>query len=225
MTDEALSALTAVPYLMDVDASLVKMIAARAVRQEYAAGQIVLLEGAPEVAIYIVQQGWLKAVKISSDGREQVLQFIGPGEVFNAIGIFIESINPATVIALESSTVWVVQKDDMLKLLDDYPQLARVVIRRLAGRIQQLVTMIEDLSLHTIEVRLARYLIKQSTEDQLQRPRWATQAELANRLGTVPDVLSRTLRSLAKENLILVKRNQIQILDYEGLAAKAGLDQ
>ncbi len=224
VTDEALRALTAVPYLTDIDASLVKMIAARAVRQEYAAGQVVLLEGSPEVAIYIVQRGWLKAVKMSLDGREQVLQYIGVGEVFNAIGVFIESTNSATVITLEAATVWVIQKEDMLKLLDEYPQLARVVIRRLAGRVQQLVAMVEDLSLRTIEVRLARYLIEQSTAEQLHRPRWATQAELANRLGTVPDVLNRTLRNLAKEKLILVKRQQIQILDYKGLAAKAGLE-
>jgi len=222
-SEEAIRALAAVPYLKDVDADLVEMIAKQTVRQDYEAGQVVLLEGEQEVAIYVVQEGWFKAVKIASDGREQVLNFIGPGEVFNAIGVFVESANPATVIALESSVVWVIPQHAMLKLLDDHPELARVVIRRLAGRIQQLIAMVEDLSLRTIEARLARYLIEQSSADQLQRPRWATQAELANRLGTVPDVLHRALRSLAKENLIQVERHQIQILDYRGLEAKAEL--
>ncbi|MBK8030949.1 MAG: cyclic nucleotide-binding domain-containing protein [Chloroflexi bacterium] len=124
VTDEALRALTAVPYLTDVDASLVKMIAARAVRQEYAAGQVVLLEGSPEVAIYIVQRGWLKAVKMSLDGRSRCFR-IGVGEAFNAIGVFIESTNPATVVTLEAATVWVIQKEDMLKLLDESPNGAR----------------------------------------------------------------------------------------------------
>lgn len=225
VSDEAIRALTAVPYFTGVEMALVKTIASQTVRQEYAAGQVVLLEGDEEVALYIVQEGWLKAVKMSPDGREQVLHFIGPGEVFNAIGVFVEAANPATVITLEETTVWVIQKNAMLKLLDDYPQLARVVIRRLAGRIQQLITMVEDLSLRTIEARLARYLIEESTAEQVQRPRWATQAEMANRLGTVPDVLSRALRSLAKENLIMVERHQIQILDYKGLEAKAGLDK
>lgn len=220
-SDEAIRALTAIPYFVDVDVNLVKTIAKYTVRQKCDAGQVLFLEGEQEVALYIVQQGWLKAVKISSDGREQVLHFIGPGEVFNAIGVFVESSNPATVIALEPAVVWVIQKEIMLKLLDDYPELARTVIRRLAGRVQQLIGMVEDLSLRTIEARLARYLIEQSTDEQLQRPRWATQAEMANRLGTVPDVLNRALRSLAKENLIRVERHQIQILDYSGLEAKA----
>lgn len=90
---------------------------------------------------------------------------------------------------------------------------------------QQLIRMVEDLSLRTIEARLARYLIEQSTEQLLSRPQWATQAEMANRLGTVPDVLNRALRSLAKDNLIRVERHQIQILDGEGLENRAGLDK
>lgn len=225
VSDEAIQALTAVPYFAGVDSALVAMIAGQTIRQEYDTGQVVFLEGEQEVALYVVQQGWLKAVKMSPDGREQVLHFIGPGEVFNAIGVFVESTNPATVIALEPATLWLIPQAIMLKLLDDYPELARVVIQRLASRVQQLIAMVEDLSLRTIEARLARYLIEQSTAEQLQRPRWATQTELANRLGTVPDVLNRALRSLAKDQLIRVERHQIQILNYNGLEAKAGFDK
>lgn len=225
VSDEAIQALTAVPYFAGVDSALVAMIAGQTIRQEYDTGQVVFLEGEQEVALYVVQQGWLKAVKMSPDGREQVLHFIGPGEVFNAIGVFVESTNPATVIALEPATLWLIPQAIMLKLLDDYPELARVVIQRLASRVQQLIAMVEDLSLRTIEARLARYLIEQSTAEQLQRPRWATQTELANRLGTVPDVLNRALRSLARDQLIRVERHQIQILNYNGLEAKAGFDK
>ena len=223
--DTVKGALSSVAYFADLDAALIETIAQQTKRQHYDTGQVVFLEGEQDVALYIVQSGWLKAIKMSPDGREQVLHFIGPGEVFNAIGVFVEAANPATVIALEPTTVWVIQQQVMLKLLDDYPTLARVVIGRLAERVQQLIGMVEDLSLRTIEARLARYLIEQSTAEQLRRPRWATQAELANRLGTVPDVLNRALRSLAKEKLIQVERHQIQILDYSGLEAKAGFDK
>jgi CRP/FNR family transcriptional regulator len=217
--------LSAVPYFADLDSALIETIAQQMKMQQYDTGQVVFLEGGQNVALYIVRAGWLKAVKMSPDGREQVLHFIGPGEVFNAIGVFVESANPATVIALEPTTVWVIQQHAILKLLDQHPELGRVIIQRLAERVQQLIHMVEDLSLRTIEARLARYLIEQSTEEQLSRPRWATQAEMANRLGTVPDVLNRALRSLAKDNLIRVERHQIQILDYHGLEAKAGLDK
>ncbi len=154
---------------------------------------------------------------------EQILQFIGPGEVFNAISVFVESANSATGIALEPTTIWFIQQDVILELLDQHPEIGRIIIQRLAERVQQLIQMVEDLSLRTIEARLARYLIEQATEDQLARPRWATHAEMANRLGTVPDVLNRALRNLAKEDLIRVERHQIQILDVHGIVVKAGL--
>lgn len=229
MSDDALigkakAALAQVPYFANLDADLVELITQHMRYHEYAAGQIVFLEGGQDVALYIVDTGWLKAVKSSPEGREQVLHFIGPSEVFNAIGVFVADSNPATVIALETSSVWLIEQRTMLDLFDQRPELGKLVIRRLAGRVQQLIQMVEDLSLRSIEARLARYLVEQSEEEQLVRPRWATQAEIANRLGTVPDVLNRALRSLVRENLIRVERHQIQILDYTGLKSKAGLD-
>lgn len=220
-----INSLLNVPYFSGMDTDVIEAITQQAKLQDYDAEQIVFLEGGQDVALYIVQSGWLKAIKLSPDGREQILHFIGPGEVFNAIGVFVEDTNPATVIALEPTTAWVIQQTAVLKLFDDYPQVARVIVRRLAERVQHLIHLVEDLSLRSIEARLAHYLIEQSTEEQLQRPRWATQAEMANRLGTVPDVLNRALRSLAKEKLIRVERHQIQILDYRGLKIKAGLDK
>lgn len=214
-----------VPYFASLDAALIATIARHMRVQQYDAGQIVFLEGDQDVTLYVVRAGWLKAIKNSPDGREHVLHYIGPGEVLNAIGVFVASANPATVIALEATTVWSIQQSTILELLDHHPELGRVIIQRMAERVQQLIQMVEDLSLRTIEARLARYLIDQSTNEQMARPRWATQAELANRLGTVPDVLNRALRDLAKDKLIHVERHQIQILDVQGLEARAQLDK
>jgi CRP/FNR family transcriptional regulator len=225
MSSSARDVLSRVTYFANLDAALLDMIAKQTRLQQYDLGHIVLLEGDHDVALYIVETGWLKAVKTSAEGREHVLHFIGPGEVFNAIGVFAEDSNPATVIALEATSVWVIQQEAMLTLFDEHPELGRIVIKRLAKRVQQLIQMVEDLSLRTIEARLARYLIDQSRAEQLARPRWATQAEMANRLGTVPDVLNRALRSLSKDALIRVERHQIQILDYAGLETRAGLDK
>ncbi|MBL8130985.1 MAG: Crp/Fnr family transcriptional regulator [Anaerolineae bacterium] len=222
-TEETKRALAKVPYLAQLEPALIDIVAGNARQQEYTAGQVVITEGEQDVALYVVHTGWLKAVKSSPEGREQVLHFLGPGEVFNAIGVLIESRNPATVIALEPSVVWMIPQQVILYLIDHHPELGRVIVQHLAMRVQQLIRMVEDLSLHTLEARLARYLIEQSTSEQMQRPRWATQAELASRLGTVPDVLHRALRTLAKENLIRVQRHEITILDPAGLKAKAGL--
>ena len=91
----------------------------------------------------------------------------------------------------------------------------------MADRIAYLAGMVADLSLHTVEVRLARLLLDAATEGTLVRQSWLTQAELAARLGTVPDVLSRALRTLADAGLIHVDRRQITILDRPRLTQRA----
>jgi DNA-binding GntR family transcriptional regulator len=91
----------------------------------------------------------------------------------------------------------------------------------MAERMLYLVSLITDLSLRPVTGRLARLLLESAVEDVLERPRWFTQAELAARLGTVPDVIQRALRALENEGLIAVDRHQIHILDRPALAKVA----
>jgi Mn-dependent DtxR family transcriptional regulator len=71
---------------------------------------------------------------------------------------------------------------------------------------------------------LAQRLLEQAEADVVYRQRWATQAEMAARLGTVPDVISRALQKLVEEQLIRVERQRIWILNREGLIAKSILE-
>lgn len=209
--------LKAVSYFAKLDAAALASVEQAAIRRVYEPEQVILIEGEPCAGLYIVESGWLKAVKIGMEGREQVLQTLGPGEVFNAISVFTDAPNQATVAALEASVVWMVRREALLKLLDDHPALARQVVKDFAGRVMHLIRMVEDLALRSVEARLARLLLEQAEGESVQRRRWATQAEMASRLGTVPDVLNRALRKLAEGGMIHVERHQIQILDKEGL--------
>lgn len=216
--------LVTIPYLSQANSNLIEQISQHARAYSYQEGEVIFLEGEGETALYVVQSGWVKAVKLSTDGREQVLHFIGPSETFNAIGVLTQNYNPATVIALETTQIWAIPQHVILNMIDTYPELSRAMIQHLAQRVQQLIHMVEDFSLHTVESRLARYLVEYSQDNQLHRPRWATQSEMANRLGTVPDVLNRALRNLEKSKLIEVKRHRIDILNYNALVQKANLD-
>jgi CRP/FNR family transcriptional regulator len=213
--------LKAVSYFSNLDDTALNLVARSAIRRVYDADQVILIEGEPCTGLYIVESGWLKAVKIGLDGREQVLQTLKSGDVFNGISVFTDVPNQATVTALETSEVWIVLRDVLLRMMGENPALARHVVKDLAGRVMHLIRMVEDLSLRSVEARLARLLLEQSDGESVQRRRWATQAEMASRLGTVPDVLNRALRKLAEEGMLHVERHQIQILDKEGLKAVA----
>jgi len=212
--------LAALPYFADLDAPTRQLIARHAVFRAYEPGQVVCLEGEPSTGLWLVTAGWLKAIKLSPDGREHILALLSPGDVFNAIGVFASSANPATVMALEPAQVWAFPRGLMRDLLAQQPALAYAVIEDFASRVLHLITMVEDLSLRTVEARLARLLLEHTESDTLPRQRWATQAEMAARLGTVPDVVNRALRALSREGLIRVQRQRIEILNRGGLRNK-----
>ena len=129
--------------------------------------------------------------------------------------------NPVTILALESTDLWFIARESLTLLQERYPGLTRVIARNLARRVLALVDLVEDLSLRTVEMRLARQLLTNAQGNAVQREAWATQAEISARLGTVTYVLNRTLRGLEEEGLIRVERDEITILDVEGLAARA----
>ena len=212
------------PYFAGLDAATLHRLADLATWHEYAPGAIIFLEGDANTGLYTVHTGWVKVVKFSLDGREQVLRYFGPGEVFNEIGIFLARPNPATAIALEQSVLWQLERAVLQPLLTTHPELLLHVMANMADRIAYLAGLVADLSLHTVEVRLARLLLDGATDGLLVRQSWLTQAELAARLGTVPDVLSRALRTLADAGLIRVERKLITIVDRTGLAKRASVE-
>ena len=218
---KAFQALLSVSYFNGLDLTTLRAVASVAVRQKYEEGQIVFMDGEPCLGLYLVQDGWLKGYKLSPTGREQVIRFLGPGDAFNEVGVLAEGKNLVTVQTLEPSTVWVIQREALLQLMEAFPQLCRLISQNLAKRVYHLMSLIEDLSLRTVEGRLARLLLDQSSEGIINHQRWATQAEIAAQLGSVPGVINRILHSLADEGLIQIERHRIYILNRQGLETKA----
>ncbi len=220
---KAVKVLSQVSSFVGLDEEIIQAIASIAIRRSYSAGQIVFLEGEPSSGLFVVEHGWLKSVKISTTGREQVIRFVGPGEVFNDLSVFSAGPNRVTVVTLEDAMVWIIQRDGLLNLIERFPRLSQIIIKNLSLRVLHLMHLVEDLSLRTVQSRLARLLVEVGDKDVLPRRRWSTQAEMAAHLGTVPDVLNRALRSLADEGLIEIDRNKIEILNRTALEEKAML--
>lgn len=189
-----------------------------AIWREYDAGEIIFLEGEQATGLSFLQFGWVKIVKSSPTGREQVLRFMEPGDTFNEIVVFANQPNPATAIALEPAGVWLLPRQTLLRALRENPDFAQHATAKMAERVLHLVTLVADLSLRPVTGRLARLLVEDAVDGVLLRPRWFTQTELAARLGTVPDVVQRALRQLENDGLIQVERQQIRLLDAAALA-------
>lgn len=213
-------ALNSVPYFSGLDDATLSAIAAISQICNYGPGEIVFWQGEACKGLYTVRSGWLKGFLNSPEGREQIVRLLGPGETFNDHGVLLEEgCNLVTVQAIEESSLWMIDRSSLLALMDQSPALCRKITQNLASRVTHLMKMVESLSLRTVEARLALLLLEQSSPD-CERQRWATQAEMAARAGTVPDVVNRTLHKLEKEGLIRIVRHKIEIIDREGLILK-----
>lgn len=202
-------------------------LAVTATRRTFLADQVIYIEGEPAEFLYIIENGWVKATRISREGREQALLFLHAGEVFGDIAAFTGQSYPGTVTALEKVDLWVIPAAEIIDLTRQNPDLAMAVIRRMGERVMHYVDLIEDLSLHNVERRVARTLLRNagSQDGRLVVPRqaWTTYDEMAVRLGTVRDVLSRALNTLENEGLLQVQRREIILLDRQGLAKRGDL--
>jgi CRP-like cAMP-binding protein len=202
-------------------------IAASAVPCHFNAGQVIYVEGEPAESIYILETGWVKATRMKREGREQAMMFLRPVEIFGDIAVFTGTTYPGTVVALESVEAWSIPAKVILDLIQRHTELAMAIIRRLSERVLHYVGLVEDLSLRSVESRLASTLLRNAEpqDGRLVVPRreWTTFDEMAVRLGTVRDVLSRALKTLEAEGLLRVEKQVIVLLDPQGLEQRGGL--
>jgi CRP/FNR family transcriptional regulator len=219
-----MNALKHVRHFAELPLAIKQIIASSATPLHFEAGQVIYLEGEPAEVLYILESGWIKAMRMSPEGREQALLFLRSAEIFGDIAVVTDTPYPGTVVALESVDVWAIEKPVILDLINQYPELAMAVIRRLGERVLYYVGLVEDLSLHSVESRIAKTLLQHADvlDDRLVVPRrmWTTFDEMATRLGTVRDVLSRALKTLEEEGLLRVEKHEIVILDPGRLAAR-----
>lgn len=206
------------PYFAGLDDAAMQTVAASTVRRAYSAGQIILLEGEPCAGLFIVQSGRVKITRSSLEGREQILHFAGPGDSFNDVPVFDGGPNPATAQAIDDSVLLIIGRPAMLDLFDRYPRMAQAVVQVLAARCRQLVGMLHDISLRPVTARLAGLLL-----DQAARPDAPplTRAQMAARLGTVREMISRSLRELEQAGCIKLNGAQIIIVDRDRLERRA----
>jgi CRP-like cAMP-binding protein len=203
--------------LSELDASSLEAVTKAAFRRTYKKNEIVCLEGEPCSGLMIVESGWIKAVKISPQGREQETRLAGPGDMVNEISLMAGENNLVTLKSLESSLLWVIERDTLFRLMAEHPLLSQLMSKNLAQQVVHLLDLVEDLALRNVNERLARLLLERSQNDIIHRQNWSTQAEMAARIGTTPVIVSRTLGKMENDGAIRLDRQKITILDRKKL--------
>lgn len=200
------------PLFGGLNESAVQALSGQAAKQSYAAQAIVFSEGDDAAALFILADGNIDLIKSTPDGREQLVRSVKPGELFAEAAMFSGTLYPATAIARTDSTLIVVTKPSFLEIVRDHPEVALAIMGTMAKLLRHLNKLVSDLSLGSVTQRLARYLIDESKRcGALSFDLPIPKKELAIKLGTVPETLSRTLKKLAAKQVVDVRGKTIKI--------------
>ncbi len=216
--EQRITALKNNRYLLGLDEVILTYLAQNTRLISYDAEEMIIWEGQTCLGLYIIQSGRVKIYKISPAGREMIINVIEDGGSFNEVPVFDQLDNPVDVAAVVYTKVWLIDKGALRTVIAKHPEAAQQIIINLSRNLRMLVGKVAELSFYTVTARLARLLRqlspKQLSGDSSER---LTQDDLASRIGTVREVVSRSLKELEKNGAIEVQRGKIEILNREKL--------
>lgn len=186
--------------------------------KKYKKDAVIFSEGDPALGFYIIAEGKAKVYKLSSQGKEYILNVFLSGQTIAEAAVFSGKDYPASSQAIQNSTLLFLPKDAFLNILKEYPEIALRMLAALSQRQRRFAEMIEDLSLRDVASRLSKYLLnlaKQNNSDTFMLD--IQKSDLAMKLATIPETLSRNLKKLKTKKLISLKSNTVTILNRAGL--------
>jgi len=193
-------------------------LAQRAVERRFAAEEMLFWEGEPCAGIFLIVEGSVKIFKMSPNGREMMLALETAPASVAELPLFDGGPYPASVRAVEPVTTLFVDKTDFQNVCRQFPDVALKILAVVGRRLRHLVGIVESMTFGSVTERLARLLLDashQARSDSFDLP--LTHQELASRLGTVREVVSRNLARFRAEGLIRLDGHRLEILNRRGL--------
>jgi len=214
--------LSSLPLFRTLGEPEMQALAARVSEKSYAAGEVLFFEGEACDGMFIISHGKVKIYKTSSSGREMTIAMETAPSTVAELPMFDGGAYPASVCAVTDVVALFFDKRDFFQVCRQYPDVALKILAVVGRRLRHLVFTLESVTFGSIRQRLARLLLETRDEadsDTFLLP--GTHQELASRLGTVREVVSRNLGRFQGEGLIRTEGRQIEVLDRAGLLREA----
>lgn len=219
----SLNHLKAVPLFWGLSDSQLQDISQLILERSYHKGRIIFMEGEPGEALFILKSGLIKLTKRLEDGREHILHFVNPGEIFAEVVLFDGGDYPATAEVQEDSVVGVLRNSDVEKLISRNPEMALGMLRIMSRRLRTAQEKVMNLALHDTARRLAFTLLKMAEEHGVKQDNGVlislslTNQEFANLTGSSRETINRMLNSFKRSGAIDMDRQQIIVLNRNKL--------
>ncbi len=172
--------------------------------------------------IYLVKEGRIKLLRANAEGREVILDILGPGEIFGELALVGEEHRSHSAEAIDDALVCIIKKEDFEGILQRHPEMALRVLKLIGLRRRELEMRIEDLVFQPLAGRLALALLWQAqrhgvteTDGSIRIP--LTQSDLANLIGASREAVSEQLKEMKSLGLIKTSYRNIKLTDQNGL--------
>ena len=180
--------------------------------------EILFYEGDKANNLYILILGTVDLIKTSLEGKEQLVRRVERNEMFAEAAVFSEGSYPVTAISRKKCELLIISNDKLQKLVSETPQIAFGIIAVMSNLLRHLNQVIKELSLTKVESRLASFLIKRMHEEKSDSFQLGvSKKELAFKLGTISETLSRNFRKMVDGKCIEVNGNNVKIKNMEKL--------
>ncbi len=197
-------------YFTELPEPLLKEISAYMQLREYQRGDVLFWEDDPCDGLHVIESGSAKIYRLSPQGRQYIVRILQEGDTFAEVPAFDGGMNPVNVDALEICRVWVIDGGKLRALVAAHPIFAQKVLANFGQMMRNLVRMVSEMAFYQVTHRLARLISEFPTEEP--RPHW-TQEQLAAQLGTVREVVARSLKELERSGAIRIEDRRIHIAD------------
>lgn len=199
-------------YFDDLTEVMLKDIAQYTRLAEFERGDVLFWEGDPCEGLYILEEGSAKIFRVSPQGRQYIVRILQEGDTFAEVPTFDEGTSPVNVEALETCRVWIIANVKLRMLINAHPEFAKKALVNFGKMLRGMVRMVSEMAFYQVTHRLARLIEAELPQDKSAH--W-TQEQLAARLGTVREVVARSIKELERSGAIKVEDRRIHIADRE----------
>ncbi|MBN2098120.1 MAG: Crp/Fnr family transcriptional regulator [Dehalococcoidia bacterium] len=182
-----------------------------ATARSFVAGEFIFWEGDAGDHFYVTASGRVKVLKHSSLGKEFVVAFFGPGDIFGEVAVFEDRPYPASAQAVSDTEALCIGRDRFLAFLSGHPEVALRIINMLGGRLRDAQNRLNALAGERAEQRVARTLLMLSSRLGQSLP--FTRQEIADMSGTTIETTIRVMSRMKGGGIIRSHRGRTDILD------------
>ena len=214
--------LRTVPIFSELTDEDIVSLARVAIRKHYAKDAVIFFENEEGDFFFMILDGRIKVTILGDDGREVILSLLGAGDFFGEMALLDNEPRSATAIAVEDSELLSLHRTDFQSVLSDKTSIASSLMRILSGRLRKANHQISTLALLDVYGRVARVIVDMAREEGRRLKdgriafRRATHQEIANRIGTTRETVTRMLKDLERQALIKVEGREIVLQpDFE----------